>query len=155
MKNRILLLTVFISTVPFVCDSQVIDKTRSDTLQYQISYTNYCLNKHRKEKLYGIASQFVGSAIIAVFHFDELNGMNRLEEKFKIDYAAAGDRLDLQATTLRKFERDQDDILYRKKVSLIAGSVFILGGVFLQIDSYKWLKRAYLKPGEIGIVIEF
>ena len=108
-------------------------KTNIDTLQYQISFTNYCLQKHRNEMLLGRWLQIGGAVGISFFNISQLNGM--------------------RAAT-NKFETKSNEIVKRQDIATIVGGVAILAGTVLQLNSYKWLKRAYITPSENGIGVK-
>lgn len=132
-------------------------QANNDPLQLQISYTNYCLNQHRKEMLMGTGLQLIGATFTAVCNLPQLNGMNKAKDTYNREMAIAGDAIDRQLSALRKFEKKERAIQKTQDGSVIVGGILVVGGSILQIYSYRWLNHAYIKPAEngIGIKIEF
>lgn len=128
-------------------------KTKVDTLQFQISFTNYCLEKHRKEKVIGTWLQIGGAVGVSFFNISQLNGMRTAEDNYNHELALAGTNLAMQIAATNKFESKSNDILKRQDLMTIVGGVAFLAGSVLQLDSYKWLKRAYISPSEHGIEV--
>lgn len=126
-------------------------KTKVDTLQFQISFTNYCLEKYRKEKVLGTWLQIGGAVGVSFFNISQLNGMRAAEDNYSHELALAGSNLAQQIAARNKFETKNNEIIKRQDFMTILGGVAFLAGSILQLDSYKWLKRDYITPSENGI----
>ena len=126
-------------------------KTKVDTLQFQISFTNNCLEKYRKEKVIGTWLQIGGAVGVCFFNMSQLNGMRAAEDNYNHEFALAGSNLAAQIAATNNFEAKSNEIVKRQDLMTILGGVAFLAGSVLQLDSYKWLKRAYISPSEHGI----
>ena len=129
-------------------------KTNIDTLQYQISFTNYCLQKHRNEMLLGRWLEIGGAVGISFFNISQLNGMRAAQNNYNHELALAGTNHAKQTAATNKFETKSNEIVKRQDIATIVGGVAILAGAVLQLNSYKWLKRAYITPSENGIGVK-
>jgi len=126
-------------------------KTKADTLQFQILFTNYCLEKHRKEKVLGTWLQIGGAVGVSFFNISQLNGMRAAEDNYGHELALAGSSAVKQIAATNRFEAKSNEIVKRQDLMTILGGVAFLAGSILQLDSYKWLKRAYITPSKNGI----
>jgi len=68
--------------------------------------------------------------------------------------ALAGDNLDQKIAATNDYRSKTNDIEKRQEVMTIVGGIVFLAGSVLQIDSYKWLKRAYISPASNGIGVK-
>lgn len=129
-------------------------KSSFDTLQVQISFTNYCLEKYRYEKVLGTWLQVGGAVGVCFFNITQLNGMRAVENDYKHQLALAGDNLAKRLGADNQYQMDRNDIIKRQDVMTILGGVVFLAGSVLQLDSYKWLKRAYISPAQNGFGVK-
>jgi hypothetical protein len=135
-------------------------KAGIDSIQLQISATNYCLNQYRKEKLIGTSAQVVGFGLVFFGINDKINGNKSAQEEFEyrtIVVGSASGTLEQQLINLRKAERDYYDTVDRNQNIVTIGSVVALSGTILNITAHRWLKKSYILPAEhgIGIMIKF
>ena len=129
-------------------------KTKVDTLQFQISFTNYCLEKYRKEKVIGTWLQIGGAIGVSFFNISQLNGMRAVEDNYNHEFALAGSSVVKQIVATGNFKTKSNEIVKRQDLMTILGGVAFLAGSVLQLDSYKWLKRANITPSENGIGVQ-
>jgi hypothetical protein len=129
-------------------------KSTIDSLQFQISFTNYCLEKYRAEKVLGTWLITGGAVVVGIFNIPQLNGMSKAEDDYKHQMALAGDNLDQKIAATNDYRSKTNDIEKRQEVMTIVGGIVFLAGSVLQIDSYKWLKRAYISPASNGIGVK-
>lgn len=129
-------------------------KSSFDTLQVQVSFTNYCLEKYRHEKVLGSWLQIGGAVGVSFFNISQLNGLRAAENDYRHQLALAGSNLDQQIAATNQYEKNKDDIIKRQDFMTILGGVAFLAGSVLQLDSYKWLKRAYISPAQNGIGVK-
>jgi hypothetical protein len=126
----------------------------SDSLQFQISYSNYCLNRYRVEKLIGIGAQLVGGGIVCYYNLPQTNGLNNAKEDFKIETAIAGESIAAQLVALRKFEKIEREIKKKQDNAIIAGGITFAAGSIISIISTRWLKKSFIVPAENGIGLQ-
>jgi hypothetical protein len=107
--------------------------TKSDSLQFQISYTNYCLNQYRKEKITGTWIQLISAVTVLAFNMDNINGVDKTTRIYELETEAAGSNVFNQLAALSKFEKKIIKIEDRNDILTIAGGVVFLAGSFLNL----------------------
>jgi hypothetical protein len=137
-------------------DSQI--KQGVDSIQLQISVTNYCLNQFYKEKMISYSVQFAGLAAVVYGTSDGMNGTNDAFRTYNdLLSSKPSTGLENYFTRLRKSEREYYDLVDRNDLIVKIGSAVAVTGVILNIASYRWLKKSYILPAEhgIGVMIKF
>jgi hypothetical protein len=137
-------------------DSQI--KQGIDSIQLQVSITNYCLNQFYKEKMISYFVQIAGLAAVFYGTNDRMNGTN---DAFRIYQ----DLLNSKPSTgygdyiikLRKSKSEYYSLVDRNDLIVNIGSAVAVSGVVLNIVAHRWLKKSYILPAEhgIGVMIKF
>lgn len=107
-------------------------------IEFQHDYTRFCLKKYHDEKMKAYVLQLSGLAIAgAGMLIPVQDGEAIYNSGYPDEYTVY-----TEDNTIRN-------------VGFIVGGAAFLGGIILQIDSEKWLKRAYFGPNGIGVRFEF
>lgn len=135
-------------------------KSGVDSLQLQISVTNYCLNQYRKEKIIGTSAQAIGFGLVFFGINDKINGNKNALDEFEYRTAVVGSAsgtLEQQLINMRKAERDYYDTVDRNQNIVTIGSVVAVSGTIFNIVAHRWLKKSYILPSEhgVGVMIKF
>lgn len=148
MTKTIIILTILIVIFNLAYSQEV--RTKEQT---KIDYTNYCLEKFRREHMIGLGLQVAGIAVIGFTQWDSTNGTSKAEADFQSNYQRAGDSLEGKIMAQRGYEATLDKIEDKKRIGIIVGvSMGALGVVFQNIN-YRWLRRAYVGEDGIGVKI--
>jgi hypothetical protein len=137
-------------------DSQI--KAGVDSIQLQISATNYCLHQFYKEKMISYSAQVAGLAAVFYGTSDGINGTNdafRTYQDLLSSKPSTG--LENYFIKLRRAEREYYDLVDRNDLIVKIGSAVAVTGVVLNIVAHRWLKKSYILPAEhgIGVMIKF
>lgn len=130
-------------------------KTRADSLDYQILYTRYCLNKYRQEQLTAIGLE-IGGIITAIYAAQlPSEDINALLEYNRTIMSYPNNNPNASREARRVLDEANNKLDNKREfVGFIAGGLVIGGGI-LHIISYRWLKNAFIQPSRdrIGIII--
>lgn len=132
-------------------------KSRADSLDYQILYTRYCLNKYRQEQLTAIGLEIGG--IITAIYASQLpsEDLNALLEYNRTIMSYPNNNDNARREAMRALTEANNKLDNKREfVGFIAGGLVIGGGI-LHILSYRWLKKTLIQPSRdrIGIIIHF
>jgi hypothetical protein len=130
-------------------------KTKTDSIDYKIDYTRYCLQKFRQERLWGIWLQISGGVIIAGTNLNSLNGVSRAERVHELELQSAHESIEGRMLADAKYDMRLREIEKKIKTGMYIGGAIALTGSVLQIISYRWLKRAYIMPYEYGFSVTY
>jgi hypothetical protein len=140
MKSILLIICILFSincfSQPQKADYKNLDQVSK--LEFQNDYTRFCLKKYHDEKMIGYKCQLAGIIIVgASFIIPVPEDVSIYESGTSSEY------------TIHK-----KDFTIRT-ITSIGGGVISLLGVIINIDSEKWMKRAYIGPDGIGVRFKF
>jgi hypothetical protein len=120
---------------------QKLIKTRMDSIAYDLAYTKYNIGRFHKEWQTGLIVTYAGVAVSGLSI-----AFGRVEETTTGLVKVNGIYVNGDITTYNYTP------MY---VGMVVGGAISLVGQIISLDSYKWLKRASIKPTQYGVSFRF